>query len=430
MFIIYDLIFLIFALIYLPVYLFKRKFHKGFLARLGILPRGLKLDRPIWIHAVSVGEVMAIRSLLEELRRAYPGKNFVISTVTATGNKIAKSIAQETDFVTYLPLDLSFLVRIVINKINPSLFILAETEIWPNLISCLHKRKIPIVTVNGRISDGSFKGYSVIKFLLKPILTKISLFCVQTQLDAERFAALGVAREKIKVSGNLKFDTTDYTDKKFTKDTDYKQKLGLEKREKLFVAASTHPGEEKIILSVYKELSSEFPYLRLLIAPRHPERAKEIERVIKKYEFNSLRVSGLMGERVNGLTGEWANRQTVFILDTIGELMSYYTIADIVFVGGSLVQKGGHNILEPASLEKPILFGPHVFNFRGITDLFLTDDAAIMVNSPEALKQKIKELLIDPGQAKEIGRKAGETLFKNKGSTKRAIELIKNELFR
>ncbi len=425
MVLLYDLIFLIFALIYLPAYLFKRKFHQGFLARLGALPQGLNLNRPIWIHAVSLGEVMAIRGLLEELRRVYPEKNFVISTVTETGNKIAKNLIRETDFVTYLPLDLSFIIRKVINRVNPSLFILAETEIWPNLISCLSKKNIPIIIVNARISDRSFKGYSLIRFLLKPQLNKILLFCAQTQLDAERFTALGVSQEKIKVSGNLKFDTMDYTDKRTTEDTDYKQKIGLKSDEKLLVAASTHPGEEKIILGVYKELLSEFSSLRLLIAPRHPERTKDVERVIRKYKFNSLRVSGLADVQVNPLTRKPANPLTIFILDTVGELMNYYAIANIVFVGGSLVQKGGHNILEPAALEKPILFGPHIFNFRDIMDLFLANQAAIMVNSPYALKQKIKEFLINPGQALELGRKAKEVLLKNTGSTKRTIELIR-----
>ncbi len=399
------------------------------MARLGVLKQGLNLDRPVWMHAVSVGEVKAISGLLEELRKAYPDKNFVISTVTETGNKIAKSLVQEKDFLTYLPLDLSFIVRIAINKINPSLFILAETEIWPNLISCLYKKKIPITIVNGRISDSSFKGYSVIKFLLKPILNKISLFCVQTQVDAERFSALGVSQEKIKVSGNLKFDIKrDYAPACrqagiLKKDcTDCRLKLGLLLDEKLLAAASTHPGEEEIILGVYKELLAEFSNLRLLIAPRHPERAKEVEKIIIRYGFNPTRISGLAGEPVN--------RQTVFILDTIGQLMDYYAISDIVFVGGSLLKKGGHNILEPASLEKPILFGPHMFNFRDIADLFLNNKAAIRVDDSKVLAQKIRELLNSPGLALELGFKAKETLLRNKGSIKRTMELIKNELFR
>ena len=206
MFILYDLIFLVFTLIYLPIYLFRGKFHRGFLARLGILPKNLSLDRPVWIHAVSLGEAISTRGLVEELRKAYPHKKFALSTVTATGNKIAREISRTGDFVTYLPLDFSFTVKTVINRINPGLFIIAETEIWPNLIAHLSKKGIPIVTVNARISDSSFKGYSAIKPLIKPILNKISLFCAQADLDADRLKKLGVAADKIKVTGNMKFD--------------------------------------------------------------------------------------------------------------------------------------------------------------------------------------------------------------------------------
>lgn len=386
--------------------------------RLGMLPKDLKLDRPIWIHAVSVGEVMAVRGLLGELRKVYPDKRFVISTVTATGNKIAKGIAKDGDFVTYLPLDLNFIVKTVMDKISPSLFIIAETEIWPNLISYFYKKNIPIVTVNGRISDASFKGYLGIKILLKPILDKINMFYVQTERDARRFKALGVAEEKVQVTGNMKFDIKDYTD--FKKDyTDLKQKLGLKLKEKLLVAGSTHPGEEEMILNVYKKLINGFPHLQLLIAPRHPERAKEIDKLVLKNGFQSLFISDL--QRRAQATG----RKTVFILDTIGELMSFYAIADIVFVGGSLIKKGGHNILEPASHGKPILFGPYMFNFRDITELFLENQAAMLVYSQQELKEKISYLLNHPDIIDTLASKAKNLILQNQGATRRNAEYIK-----
>ena len=209
MFILYDLISLIFTLIYLPIYIFKGKFHRGFFARLGILPKNLILDRPIWIHAVSLGEAVSMRGLVEELRKIYPTKKFVISTVTPTGNTIARDLASSSDLVTYLPLDFSFTVRGVMNRINPGIFIIAETEIWPNLISCLYKKDIPIVIVNGRISDASFRGYSAIKFLIKPILNKVRLFCMQTESDAHKLKELGDEIEKKKETGKMKFDRLD-----------------------------------------------------------------------------------------------------------------------------------------------------------------------------------------------------------------------------
>src|SRR3989338_6830751 len=325
MFIVYDLIFLVITFIFLPVYLFRRKFHSGLLRRLGILPRDLGLASPIWIHAVSVGEVMAVKKLLEGLRQLYPDKRLVISTVTPTGNNVAKGLLKDGDFLTYLPLDFSFTVNRVINKIKPSLFIIAETEIWPNLIRGLYKKNIPVAIVNGRISDASFKGYSAIKFLLKPILRKVSLFCMQAESDAERLMHLGAAKEKIKIAGNMKFDAAPNLFRHTA------VKLGIRPDEELIVAGSTHPGEEEVILEAYKDLLPEFPGLRLLIAPRHPERASDIEKLVEKNGFKPLLISKLLSTIDYRLS-------TIFILDTIGELLDYYAICDIVFVGGSLVK--------------------------------------------------------------------------------------------
>jgi 3-deoxy-D-manno-octulosonic-acid transferase len=418
MFIFYDLIFFVFALIYLPIYLFKGKFHRGFLMRLGILPNNLQLERPIWIHAVSVGEAMAVRGLIEELRKAYPGEKIVISTITATGNKIARSIATQGDFVTYLPLDFSAIVRCAIDRINPKLFIIAETEIWPNLISYLYRKSIPVITVNGRISDASFKGYLSIKFLLKNILNKVSLFCVQTERDAKRLTHLGVSQDKIQVTGNMKFDAADYADK--IKDpATYKAKLGLGAKEKLLIAGSTHPGEEEAILTIYSRLQSEFPDLKLLIAPRHPERSKDILEGVSRSGFRGVLVSTLPCECRTCIP------KPVFILDTIGELISFYAIADIVFVGGSLIKKGGHNILEPASLGRPILFGPYMFNFCDIAELFLNNHAAILVHNQEELKRNIADLLKNPQEAKDLGSRAKELVGNNQGATNRNASFIR-----
>jgi len=426
MFIIYDLIFLIFVTFYLPLYLFKKKFHPGFSLRLGFLPKDLELNRPIWIHAVSVGEAMAIRLLIEQLRDIYPNKKFVISTVTPTGNKIVKSIAREVDFVTYLPLDFSFIVRTVLDRINPCAFIIAETEIWPNLISYLYRKKIPVITVNGRISDASFKGYIAVNFLIKRIMRKISIFCLQTERDANRFKALGVAEEKIKVTGNMKFDATPAcrqagitTDKKRTDGTDLKESLGLKSEDKVFIAASTHPGEEEIILNVYKKLWKEFPNLNLIIAPRHPERSKQVGKTVSKYIFCSQFISSFSRPSIACAT------KSVFILDVIGRLIDFYSIADIVFVGGSFIKKGGHNILEPASLAKPVMFGPHMFNFRDIADLFLSNKAAILVNDEEEIKTKIAYLLNNPSAAAELGENAKQLIQENCGATKRNLEFIR-----
>lgn len=419
MFIIYDFIFLIIAIVYLPAYLLRKKFHQDFLVRLGFLPKELHLDGAIWIHAVSVGEVMTVRGLMYQLIRTYPDKKIVITTVTPTGNKIARDIVRKGDLVSYLPLDFSFIVKKVVDKIRPALFIIVETEIWPNLISYLYNKNIPIAVVNGRISDNSFIGYLRIKLLLRPILNKINLFCVQTELDAQRLGRLGVPEDKINLTGNMKFDIADYPGLK-TDYADLRDKLGLDHKDELLVAASTHPGEEEIILSVYKELLTKFPYLRLLIAPRHPERAADIEKMIIKYNFQFLTISQI------GLQTGISNPRPIFILDTVGHLMDYYAISDIVFVGGSLIKKGGHNILEPALLGKPILFGPSMYNFRDIADLFLKNQAAQLVHNRDELAEKIQDLLNSPHKGIQLSQHAQELMSKNRGVTGKNLKLIQS----
>jgi 3-deoxy-D-manno-octulosonic-acid transferase len=414
MFIIYDLIALVFTLIFFPVYLFKGKFHRGFLARLGVLPENLILDRPIWIHAVSLGEAISIRTLVEGLRKVYPAKKFVISTVTPTGNKIAKTLAREGDFVTYLPLDFSFIVAKVVKRVNPGIFIIVETEIWPNLISRLYKENIPVVTVNARISDGSFKGYSRAIFLARPVLNKISLFCAQTGSDAARLKSLGAQASKIKVTGNMKFDQLIPVSP-----GGYKEKLGINFGDKLFVVGSTHPGEEEMILGAYRELLNKIPGLKLLIAPRHTQRSGDISKLASSFGFQGLEIS-----RLNSGKPPYPDN-TVFILDTVGELVNFYAAADIVFIGGSLVKKGGHNILEPAGAGKPVIFGPHMFNFRDITGMFLKNNAAAMVKTKEDLVSIAGELLKNNSKALQLVNNAKKVITENQGATAMNIEAIR-----
>jgi len=410
--ILYNLIFLLVAVVYLPAYLLRRKFHRGFSLRLGKIPQGRSFERPIWVHAVSVGEAMAVAGLVEQLRKALPGKKFVISTVTATGNKIAQRIAKEGDFVTYLPLDLSFMVKKTIDRISPELFIIAETEIWPNLITQLHRKNIPIVTVNGRLSDSSFAGYSSVKFLLRPVLNKVSLFCVQSLRDKERFISLGVLVEKIEVTGNMKFDNLAPD----ARDSRARGMLRIKDKERLIVAGSTHPKEEQVLLQTFRALFAGDKSLRFLIAPRHPERSAEVERLSVQYGFRPMAVSALKPSEDN---------RTIFILDTIGQLMNFYAAADIVFVGGSLIRKGGHNILEPALFAKPVLFGNHMFNFRDIKDLFLEAKAGLMVQGYDDLFRDVRGLLDDYPKALEMGQRARQLIINNRGATLRNVELIR-----
>lgn len=428
MFIIYDLIFILFALFCLPFYIIKGKLRPSFLMRLGILPKDVLMLKnqaqgPIWIHAVSVGEAISVKPLLEELGRIFPLRRIVISTVTVSGNKIAQSFKAKEDLVIYLPFDISFITRNVVKRIRPGLFIAMETEIWPNMISALHNFNVPIVLVNGRISNGSFAGYKKIKIFTRPILEKINLFCMQTGNDSKRIIFLGAHEEKVKIVGNMKFDAIDYKGKAADYREEYKKVLGLTSTGKLIVAGSTHAGEEEIILHVYKKLIGDFPGLKLLIAPRNIDRSASIEKLINKFNFKSLRISQAKrsGSNTNSLS-------RVFVLDTIGELVNFYAISDLVFVGGSLVKKGGHNIIEPALFEKPIIFGLHMSNFRDIAEAFLSKAAALQVKDSRDLYNCFKELLINREKRESLGILAKAVTEESRGATKKVVSFINEKI--
>jgi 3-deoxy-D-manno-octulosonic-acid transferase len=416
MFIIYNFIYFLFIIFYLPLLFIKRKFHKDILMRLGIYPKELvdklKDRKHIWIHAVSVGEVKAASRLITELRRRSPGINLVISTVTTTGNRIAKSVARENDAVIYLPLEFAFIIKKAISLIDPLVFLTVETELWPKLIRLLDDRGIPIVVVNGRISRKSFKGYKAMVFFMKNILEKIDLFCMQGNQDAERVIALGAPLDRVKITGNIKFDLE-------VPEPDFNlSNLGFSEHDTLFLAGSTHNNEEEIILNIYKNLVNDFKRLKLLIAPRHIERAGQIEKMIRDRGFRALRFSEIQ----DGITVDSADH--ILLLDTVGQLQSLYNLASLVFVGGSLINKGGHNIIEPALFGKAIVIGPYMHNFSDITDIFRNAKAIIQVNNQEELAKEIKNLLDNPERMDIIGFRAKQVVQENTGAIRRTFDLL------
>lgn len=410
--ILYDLGALLVLLVYLPRYLFRRKFHQGFAMRFGLLSKEAVFRQPIWVHAVSVGEVIAVRPLVRELRRMHPKTQFVFSTVTPTGNQLARQMAEGDDQVVYLPLDISSIVRRVLKRVRPSLCIIAETELWPNWLSALFEAKIPVAVVNARVSDRSLCGYRLIRLLIAPALAAVNVWCCQTSRDAQRLIAIGVKEARLRITGNLKFDAPFDTSRM----SDRRTQLGLFPTEALLVAGSTHAGEEEIILQVFQQLQREFGQLRLLLAPRHPERSLQVESLVRRYGLTPLRLS----QRGTSAIAP----HCVCILDTVGELVSYYASADIVFIGGSMVPQGGHNILEPARFAKPILFGPSMHNFRDIRDLFIAHQAALEAAGPRQLKEHIALLLGDAGFALRLGQKAKELVIANQGAVNRTIQSL------
>lgn len=417
MLIIYDILYIFFAICYFPVFLIRRKYHRGFLMRLGIFPQGiidkLKSKKVIWLHAVSVGEAQASGTLIKSLKEIYPDCLLVVSTVTKTGNKIARNLTDKQDLVIYSPLDIGFVTRRVVNLISPKIFIIAETEIWPNLITAMAEKGIRSILVNGRISSASFRGYKIIRSFLRKVLESFSLFCMQTEKDARRLIALGADENRVKITGNMKFDILN------AQNLNHNLDLSLCENEQLFIAGSTHRGEEEIILEAYKELSKDYAGLRLLIAPRHIERTQEIERLIEKFGFESQKISRLTFNK------EASGRRQVLILDTIGQLKGLYALAELVFIGGSLIPHGGQNPIEAAVFYKPIIFGPYMFNFSAVTETLLKAQAAIMVKDSRELKDECMRILNDPALKKELGRRAKEAAQENTGATAKNTNLIK-----
>ncbi len=412
--IIYDLIFLLGLLIYLPVLFLRGKWHKDFGTRFGRIPQEIRSQRgdapAIWFHAVSVGEVMAVMDLIKQTRRLIPDVRLVLSTVTPTGHALAQSRLGDICLVIYAPLDLGPAVRAYIDMIDPKLYVSAETEIWPNLISRLKDRGVPVVICNGRLSESSFRQYRLFGFLFKRVFERIDAFCMQTEQDAGRIRALGGRPERIHTVGNLKFDIAP-SGRGFKK-TD----LGFRDEDPVWIAGSTHPGEEEIVLSVYSRVRERHPSLRLILAPRHVERADSIAQTVRKKGF-SFR---FLSEALSGNPQDFP----VLIVNTIGDLRALYPLAAVVFMGKSLKGKGGQNILEPAFYGRCVLTGPNMQNFQSATDQLLKEGGLIQIDSEEGLYSAAARLLDNPSEAEQTGQKARAMVLRHQGATQKTIEIL------
>lgn len=434
--VLYDAMFIIFALFYFPYFLLKRKYHKDILQRLGIFEKDIFKDiapsKPIWIHAVSVGEMKTAEILIEKIRQSHPSKKFVVSNTTQTGHKIAATSAKKGDAAIYFPIDLSFVVRRLIDLVNPSVFIVIETEIWPNLITELEKKGVPIVLVNGRISSKSFRRYRLIKPIMRDILNKISVFAMRTASDAERIKALGAPAERVQVTGNMKFDSIFYKNEKAEEKWPpiENRNVWLKESSRLVIAGSTHRGEDGRILHAYKILKRDYPDLALLIAPRHIERTNEVCALAEGAGFSAVKMSdvekacGEVQDSIPSLYGD----NSVFLLDSIGHLSSLYRLATVVFMGGSLVPHGGQNFIEPAAYAKPVITGPHLHNFESERELFESNDAIEIVETDDELMNSFRRLLTDGEKRSSMGEKAKRIVSENMGSTARNIALVEKYL--
>lgn len=416
--IVYNILFCLFGMFYIPYALIKGKWHEGFKKRLGKFSENeikrFSERNNIWIHAVSVGEVLAVTRLIDEIRKVYPNHRIVCSTVTQTGYKIACQRLAKDDIVIYAPLDLSWIVKKYIRSINPLIYISAETEIWPNVYTQLHKVHIPIMIVNGRISDKGYQGYRKVSFLTKKILRMVKVFCMQSELDRERIINLGASRERTINVGNIKFDVLDNQGHFLLSD------FGYQEDDQLFVAGSTHKGEESIVVEIFKKLSKTHAELRLVIVPRHIERADEVCGQVLKAGFQAVKFS----QRNNN----FLNQDDVLVVDEIGKLQSFYKVSHCVFIGKSLVDGGGQNMIEPAFYGKPVWVGPHIQNFKDIINIFLKENALVQVDNAEQLYLSMDSFLNNPERLKQLGMAAKKVVEDNRGATLRTVEEIKKAI--
>ncbi|UCD15351.1 MAG: 3-deoxy-D-manno-octulosonic acid transferase [Candidatus Omnitrophota bacterium] len=412
---IYDIIFILGLLLYLPIYFYRKKITPLALAeKLGFIKRNV-CEKSIWIHVVSVGEANLIGTLIKKLNETvnYP---IVISTTTLTGNIIAKKKYSQKGEVIFFPFDISFVLSRVIKLINPEIFIAVETEIWPNLFYHLKKKNIPIVIVNGRISNKAFRQYKYVKPFIKRTLDSCNYIGVQNQFYKQRFVSLGCKEEKITISGNMKFESLSFDENRLLEVKNKFTPLLKSNLKILITAASTHHPEEEIILDIYKDLIKTSQNTFLLIAPRHIKRVPAIEKTALSLGFNPVRISKLESPPPED--------KNVFILDIIGELIYFYSISDICFVGGSLIKHGGQNILEPIYFLKPTVFGPHMDNFADITEVVLNKGAGIKVTDPQKLKEVFLELIKDTSLRNNLRCKCIEVFQGEKQSLEKNLHLI------
>ena len=364
----------------------------------------------IWVHCVSVGEFNAARPLIDQILDIYPEHKLAITTTTITGAEAVRNHYQDRVIHYFFPFDLPFIVGPFVNKINPVACILLETEIWPNLINNLNKKAIPVMLINARLSERSLNKYQ--KFsskLVQKTINQLTLIGSQNDPSSERFLSLGALPDKVVTVGNLKFDSNEKDNPNTTQSL--QQMIG---QRRVVVFASTREGEEKKIIQSYVNLKDKFDAL-LIIVPRHPQRFDEVFNLIVDSSLKVKRRSDGLGcdESIQVLLG-----------DSMGELLSYYSVCDIAFIGGSLIDTGGQNMLEAAAASKPILFGPSVFNFEKIAQLFLEKDAAIQVGDADDLMKTISSLLLDDTKRQKLGENAKNSFEKNRGAVDRLLKLI------
>jgi 3-deoxy-D-manno-octulosonic-acid transferase len=423
-----DCAYLLAALAYSPVLIYKMikhdRYKGGWAQRFGCVIRKTPAKKCIWIHAVSVGEVNATQTIIDQLLQKFPDLDIVLSTTTDTGFARATALFDDKHTVIYFPLDFSCTMARAFRNIKPTLCLLMELEVWPNFVNIAKQSSVPVVVANGRISDRSYTRYKLVKPIIEKIFNNITLILAQTKEYADRFAKIGCPAEKVVVTGSLKYDTAQICDK-VEGAAELEKQLHLENK-KLIVAGATGTDEEPIILEAYRNLLHHDKYhdIRLVIVPRKPERFKEVAQMIKQRGFACIRYSEVKKSDVPPTS----DNQTIILGDTMGDLRKFYSLAHLIFVGRTLVPMGGSDMMEAAALGKCTMFGPGAFNFKQTVDALLQGNGAILVKDSHQLLDSIIKCLNEPAYADEIARNGREVIKQNQGATTRSIEQIEKFL--
>ena len=425
MYFVYSLLILVFGIMASPYLAYQAIRYKKYISslsqRMGYLPVSFNLDgeESIWIHAVSVGEVLTARALIADLKRRYPQLRIFLSTTTLGGQQVARRNVQDVDAVFYFPFDLAFIVRRTLRLVKPRVFIMMETEIWPNLLRACKTLGVATVMVNGRISSRSYPRYRLVRPFRRNVLMHVDKFCMQSEESARRIIDIGADPAKVTVTGSLKFDSLDVPGASTIEGRGQNRVLRyfrMTSGRPVVVAGSTMRGEEQPLLQAFRRLRSSVTNPLLVLAPRNPERFGEVVQMARTHAFVTVRRSDLPIDA--------EPRAEVVVLDTVGELAQVYQIATAVFVGGSLVDTGGHNILEPAVFGKPIVFGPHMQNFKEIAATFVAHDAAVQIPNARGLEDALLALLIDPVRRARLGAAARALVESNRGAKEKSLAVI------
>lgn len=400
------------------------RFRSGLMQKLGWLPERRGSAPCFWVHAASVGEMLTSRPLVKALEETFPDWEIILSTNTNTGLSVArKDFGDKLSF--YFPFDLSWLDRKALTLLRPACILLIELEIWPNFLVAAHERRIPVIVVNGRISAKSVRAFKAIMRLSgafrEALNARENFYCARSQADASRFLELGIAEERVLVTGNVKYDSLP-VEVPLERKERLRQIFKLRPEDLVLVGGSTHPGEEEILLRVFKTLKTELPALRLILVPRHIERAPEIEEKVLALGLPCVRRSRLEGQVIP------SEREGIIVVDTVGELQHIYSLAHCVFVGKSLKGIGGQNVMEPAGLARPILFGPHMENFSEEANLLLESGGARKVSDEGELLKAVRDVLTHSQPAEAMGQRAREVVLKNRGATLRSLEVLERLL--